>query len=173
MENPNDDGTYVFEPAVIKLTPYDRRLKELRDLQAKREVLLTQPDNQRQLAALDYKLQEAQKRFDKETKRSTDDAWRWRRNIDAWRAGEGRERRNESRRKVRTVANEDCSHLTPKQKEDRKRGQRADRNFIKRRTEEGMSEADIQIALALRQQARAAKIAAQEPLNENPAFGMF
>lgn len=177
MENLNDDDSYVFEPAIIKLTPFDRRLKELRELQEKREVLLEKPDHERQLATLDYMIQVAQKRFDKETKRGSDDAWRRRRDIDDWRSREGRELRNASRRKVRSKPNEDLSHLSAEQKEERKRGQRADANFIKRRMEEGMSDAEIQIALALRQQERAAKLATkspvEQPLAQNPAYGMF
>jgi len=177
MENLNDDDSYVFEPAIIKFTPFDRRLKELRDLQEKREVLLTQPDNQRQLAVLDYQIRNAQDRFDTEQKRDADDAWRRRRDIDDWRSREGREIRNASRRKVRSKPNEDLSHLTPEQKEERKRAQRADANFIKRRREEGMPEADIQAALALRQQERDAKRNAtadvERQLATNPTFGMF
>lgn len=177
MENLNDDDSYVFEPAIIKLTHYDRRLKKLRDLQEKREVLLEKPDHERQRATLDYMIQDAQKQFDKEKKRSIDDAWRRRRDIDDWRSREGRELRNASRRKVRSKPNEDLSHLTAEQKAEHKRGQRADANFIKRRTEEGMSKADIQVALELRRRARAAKLATklpvEQPLAQNPAYGMF
>ena len=42
MENLNDDDTYVVERAPIKLTPYDRRLKEFRDLSEKRWLGLSE-----------------------------------------------------------------------------------------------------------------------------------
>lgn len=177
MENLNDDDSYVFEPAIIKFTPFDRRLKELRDLQEKREVLLTQPENQRQLAVLDYRIRNAQERFDTEKKRDADDAWRRRRDIDDWRSRDGREARNASRRKVRSKPNEDLSHLTPEQKEQRKRDQRADANFIKRKEQAGMPQANIQAALLLRQQQRDAKRRASEEMERdlatNPAYGIF
>ncbi|EYR81962.1 hypothetical protein [Shinella sp. DD12] len=177
MENLNDDDTYVFEPAVINLTPYDRRRQELRVLQEKRDELLTHPESQRRIAELDYQIKKAEDRFEKEKKRSTDDSWRRRRDIDDWRSRGGREIRNASRRKVRIKPNEDLSHLTPEQKEERKRDQRADANFIKRREQEGMSEANIQVALLRRQQERDARRnamgEAERQLATNPTYGMF
>lgn len=177
MENLNDDDSYVFEPALIKFTPFDRRLKELRDLQEKRAVLLTQPDNQRQLAVLDYRIRNAQDRFDTEKKRDADDAWRRRRDIDDWRSREGREIRNASRRKVRSKPNEDLSPLTPEQKKEHKRAQRADANFIKRQKAKGLAAFDIQAGLLLRQQQRESKrVAATEAesaMARNPGFGIF
>lgn len=177
MENLVDDDTYVFEPAVIKLTPYDRRLKELRNLQDEREELLTHSGNQRRITELDYLIQKAQERFDKERKRSTDDAWRRRRDIDGWRSGNGRELRNASRRKVRSQPNEDLSHLTPEQKDERKRDQRADANYRHRLEKKGLSGADIQVALLLRQQRRDAKRSASVEVEHhratNSAYGVF
>lgn len=177
MENLNDDDSYVFEPAVIKLTSYDRRLKELRDLQDKREALLIRPDSQRRIAGLDRQIKNAEERLEKEKKRSTDDAWRRRRDIDDWRSRGGREIRNASRRKVRIKPNEDLSHLTPEQKEERKRDQRADANFIKRQKAKGLAAFDIQAGLLLRQQQRESKrVAATEAesaMARNPAFGIF
>lgn len=177
MENLNDDDTYVFEPAAIRLTPYDRRLKELRDLQDKREELLGYPDSPRRIAELDYLIQKAQKRFDTEKKRSTDDEWRRRRDTDDWRSRDGRELRNASRRKVRSKPNENLSHLTSEQKEQRKRDQRSDANFIKRREQDGMPQDNIQAALLLRQQERGAKRMMSEQLDcdlaTKPAHGSF
>jgi len=177
MENLNDDDTYVFEPAVIKLTPYDRRRQELRALQDKRDELLLYPDSQRRIAELDHQIKEAKERFEKEKGRSTDDDWRRLRDIDDWRSRDGKELRNASRRKVRSKPNEDLSHLTPEQKEERKRLQRADANFIKRQEQKGVSEADVQAALLVRQQQRDAKRSAaaevERQLATNPAYGMF
>lgn len=177
MAEVSDDDTFTFIPAQIRLTPYDRRLRELQDLEEKYEELSKHPNNERRLAGLGYQVRKAKERFEEEKRRDADDGWRQRRNTDAWRAGEGREIRNASRRKVRSKPNEDLSHLSAEQKDERKRGQRADANFIKRRVEEGMSEADIQIALASRQQERTAKRATksqvEQSLAENPAYGMF
>jgi hypothetical protein len=155
MENLSDDDTYVVERAPIKLTAYDRRLKEFRDLSEKRDELASHPDSHRRMAQLNLLIEQAQKRLEIEKERSTDDAWRRRRDIDDWRSRDGKELRNAGRRKVRRKPNEDLLHLTLPEKEQRKRDQRADANFIKRKEREGMSEANIQAALLLRQQQRA------------------
>jgi len=177
MENLNDDDTYVFEPVVIKLTPYDRRRQELRALQEKRDKLLTHPESQRRIAELDYQIKKAEDRFEKEKKRGTDDSWRRRRDIDDWRSQDGRELRNASRRKVRSKPNEDLSHLSPEQKEERKRDQRADANFIERQKAKGLAASDIQAGLLLRQQQRENKrlavAEAENAMARNPAFGIF
>jgi hypothetical protein len=175
MENLNDDDTYVVERAPIKLTPYDRRLKEFRDLSEKRNELASHPDSQRRIAQLDLLMEQAQKRLEIEKERSIDDAWRRRRDIDDWRSRDGKELRNASRRKVRNKPNEDLSHFTTSEKEQRKRDQCADANFIKRRELEGMSVADINAALLQRQQERVAKRMASDThdLGTNPDYGMF
>lgn len=175
MENLNDDDTYMVERAPIKLTPYDRRLKEFRDLSEKRNELASHPDSQRRIAQLDLLIEQAQKRLEIEKERSTDDAWRRRRDIDDWRSRDGKDLRNASRRKVRSKPNEDLSHLTPSEKEQRKRDQRADANFIKRRELEGMSAADINTALLQRQQERVGKRMASDThdLGTNPDYGIF
>ncbi|WHA42961.1 hypothetical protein [Agrobacterium larrymoorei] len=177
MEDVSDDDTFTFIPAQVRLTPYDRRLRELRIWEERYDELAKHPNNERRLAGLGYKVREAKKRFEEEKRRDADDGWRQRRNVDVWRAGEGREIRNASRRKVRSKPNEDLSHLTAEQKKARARGQRADANFIKRRTREGMSEADIEVALELRRRERIAKLATKSlvdrPLADNPGYGMF
>lgn len=89
MENLNDDDTYMVERAPIKLTPYDRRLKEFRDLSEKRNELASHPDSQRRIAQLDLLIEQARKRLEIEKQRSTDDAWRRRRDIDDWRSRDG------------------------------------------------------------------------------------
>lgn len=172
MENLNDGDTYVFEPAVIKLTPYDRRLKELRELQDRREELLTYPDSQRRVAELDYQIKRAEERFEMEKKRSIDDSWRRRRDIDEWRSRGGRELRNASRRKVRNKPNEDLSHLSPEQKLDRKRIQRSDANFVKRKRKAGVPAFDIQAALLDRQLRRETETKAADSRAHNP-YGAF
>lgn len=177
MENLNDDDTCVFEPAVVKLTPYDRRRLELRALQEKRDELLTHPGNDRRIAELGYQIENAVQRFEKEKRRSTDDDWRRLRDIDDWRSRSGRELRNASRRKVRSKPNEDLSHLTNEQKIERKRFQRADANFCRRLEKKGLSQADIQAALLVRQQQRDTKRDAEADIERqlatNPAYGMF
>lgn len=177
MENLDDDDTFVFEPAVVKLTPFDRRLRELRALRDKRDELSARPDNQRRIAEIDFLIKKAEDRLEEEKRRGSDDEWRRMRDIDDWRSRDGRELRNASRRKVRSKPNEDLSHLTPDQKDQRKRDQRADANFIKRRTEEGSSVSDIEAALLVRQQKRDSERKASEEaehqLSENPAYGIF
>ncbi|MBO1041986.1 hypothetical protein [Brucella pituitosa] len=173
MENLDDGDTYVFEPAVIKLTPYDRRLKELRDLQDRREELLTHPDSQRRIAELDYQIKKAEERFEREKKRSTDDSWRRRRDIDEWRSRGGKELRNASRRKMRNKPNENLSHLSPEQKLDRKRIQRSDANFVKRKRKARVPESDIQAALSNRQRQRETEKKTAGNLAHNPAYGAF
>lgn len=177
MENLNDDVTYVFEPAVVRLTPYDRRIRKLRALKEKRDELLKRPDDQRRVAQLDYLIKEAEERFEKEKKRDADDGWRRLRDIDNWRSRGGKELRNANRRRVRVKPNEDLSHLTAEQKEQRKRDQRADANFIKRQQAKGLAVSDIQAGILLRQQQRERKrVAATEAESataRNPAFGIF
>lgn len=98
MADNSDDDTFTFIPAQIRLTPFDRRLKELRELQAQYEELSKQPNRERRLAGLGYQILKAKERFEEEKRRDGDDVWRRRRDVDDWRAGEGRELRNASRR---------------------------------------------------------------------------
>ncbi|NEJ21114.1 hypothetical protein GR247_13160 [Rhizobium leguminosarum] len=176
MENPNDDDVYVFTPATIKLTPYDRRLRELRALREQRELSISS-SNQRRMAELDYQIKKAEERLEKEKRRDADEKWRRLRDIDDWRSRNGRASRNASRRKVRNEPNEDLSHMTPEQKEERKRDQRADANFIKRQEAKGVAASDIQVRLMLRQQERDSKrgavAEAESGMARNPTFGMF
>lgn len=177
MADVSDDDTFTFIPPQIRLTPFDRRRQELRALQEKYEELSEQPNRERQLAALDYLVRRAKERFEEENKRGLDDGWRRRREVDSWRSGEGRELRNSSRRKVRDKPNEDLSHMTDEQKEERKRDQRADGNFVKRREAKGAAAADIQAELIVRQQQRnsmrRAAAEAGNPMTSDPTFGMF
>ncbi len=177
MADDSNDDTFTFIPPQIKLTPFDRRLKELRELQEKHEQLSKQPNKERRLAEVEYQLRNAKDKFEEEKRRDGDEAWRKRRGIDSWRSGEGREARNASRRKVRAKPNEDLSHMTDEQKKEHKRDQRADSNFIKRREASGASAADIQAELAARQQRRAnnrqAVSDAGNDMAAHPDFGMF
>lgn len=115
MENRNDDDAYAFIPATIKLTPYDRRLRELRSLREKRELAISSND-QRRMAELDYQIKKAEERLEEEKRRDADEKWRRLRDIDDWRSRNGRASRNAGRRKVRNKPNEDLSHMTPAQK---------------------------------------------------------
>jgi len=166
MADVSDDDTFTFIPAQIRLTPFDRRLKELRELLEQHEELSKQPNSERRLAVLEYRIRKAKERFEEEKRRDGDDGWRRRRDVDSWRSGEGRELRNSSRRKVRDKPNEDLSHMTDEQKEERKRDQRADGNFVKRREAKGAAAADIQAELIVRQQQG-------NPMTNDPTFGMF
>lgn len=172
--DPNDPDVIIEQP---KLTPYDRRRMELRELEAKRDAILAggevSDDDQRRLAALAPLINEARKRFDLECKRATDDLWRERRSIDDWRAGEGREERNKSRRKVRTAPNADLSAMTPEEKAQYGRDRRSDTNWFSRRRKKGESEASIAAAYAERLELRRRERAAMEELHSHPDFGKF
>ena len=113
----DDDEGPIWDP--INLTTYDRRLKELRELQGKRDAIAAAGDlsdrDQRRLLVLAWQIGKAQKRFDLEGERARDDDWRIRRAIDEWRGGIGREPYNSSRRKVRFLPNADLSKVRPEQ----------------------------------------------------------
>ncbi len=177
MVDVSEDDTCTFIPQQIRLTPYDRRMQELRSLRDKYDEVSKQPNKERQLAQLAYLIRRAEERLEEEMRRDGDDGWRRRRDIDRWRSGDGRESRNASRRKVRSEPNEDLSHMTPEQKEQRKRDQRADANFIKRQEAKGLAASDIQARLLLRQEQRESKRGAaadsESAMTRNSAFGMF
>ena len=177
----NDDEPsceIIYEP--VKLTAYDRRRVELRDAEEKRDVIAASPERtqleQKQLAILEKQVVEAQERFDKEAQRGIDDAWGRRRDIDAWRAGMGKDLYNASRRKVRSTPNEKLVDLTPGQKEQWKKDQRADANWRKARAKKGWTEEQITTALAIRVEARLAS-RSPEPdssdMEQDPTYGMF
>ena len=180
-----DDGP-IFEP--IKLTPYDRRMKELRDLQTRRDAITANGNigtfGQRRLLVLEREIKVAQERFDHEGERARDDGWRARRGIDEWRADVGREQYNSSRRKVRVLPNADLSEMSPDQKAQYERDRRSDSNWLKRCREKGMAEPDIaadyRARVADRTHGRKEELALSEQaeadddgLRNLPGFGMF
>ena len=181
-----DDEGPIWE--TIKLTPYDRRLKELRELQGKRDAIAASGDlsdyDQRRLLVLAWQIGKAQKRFDLEGERARDDDWRTRRNIDGWRAGIGREEYNSSRRKVRILPNTDLSEMAPDQKAQYERDRRSDANWLKRCRDRGMTEPEIAAAYRARITERTQNRGAvptgleQAEADDNglrslPGFGMF
>ncbi|GHC17405.1 hypothetical protein GCM10007291_15220 [Gemmobacter nanjingensis] len=143
---------------VVKLTAYDRRRNELRELEAKRDALEAKSDlddRERQtLATLIPVIAKAQERFEREGKRAKEDLWRKRRGVDEWRAGEGRDDYNAKRRKVRHHPNADLSDMTPDQKAQYERDRRSDANWFKRQREKGVNEAAITAAYAERLEVR-------------------
>jgi hypothetical protein len=126
---------------------------------------------------VDYQIKRAEDRFEEEKRRGIDDKWRRLRDIDDWRSRNGRDQRNASRRKVRNKPNEDLSDLTPEQKEQRRRDQRADANYVKRQKAKGVPASDIQAALQVRRHQRDSERreaeGAEHRLAENPAYGIF
>lgn len=169
---------------VVKLTPYDRRRIELRDLEAKRDAIQAKgeltAEDQTRLAVLAPLIDKAQKRFDREGQRALDDVSRKRRAIDDWRAGEGREVYNAKRRGIRDQPNADLSELTPDQKKQRELDQNADRKWMKRCRADNWPEARIQAELVVRIRSREAKRAAQVQVDEaeaemraNPHWNIF
>lgn len=186
MRNPaesqdaDDDGP-IWEP--VKLTPYDRRRIELRDLEAKRDAIQSKgaltSDDQRRLALLAPLIDKAQARFDREGERARDDTFRKRRGIDEWRAGAGREEYN-AKRRTRDTPNADLSDLTPEQKKRRKLDQVADNRWMKRCRNNGWPEQRIQAELMVRvrqrEEERAEKVAEdteEAAMRDDPNFGMF
>ena len=171
QDEDDDDGPeIIYEP--VRYTPYDRRREELRDLQAKRSKL--DPATPAHLiAVLDRQIAQAQERFDAEKQRALDNGWRKWRGVDEWRAGAGRDKYNSSRRKVRVQPNEDLSDLTPEQKAQRRKDQRADNNWINSRRAKGWDELQIRIAFAERVANRTRQRADEAALAANPDYGRF
>ena len=182
----DDDEGPIWDP--IKLTPYERRFIELRELQGKRDAIAAGGDlsdyDQRRLLVLAWQIGKAQKRFDLEGERARDDDWRIRRAIDDWRGGIGREPYNSSRRKVRIMPNADLSKMAPDEKAQYEKDRRSDANWIKRCRDKGMTEPDItaayrarivertqnrKVALTVLKQAEAD----DDRLRSLPGYGMF
>lgn len=168
---------------VVKLTPFDKRQAELRDLEAKRDEILSKgeptAEDQKQLVMLVPLIERAQARYTREIERGKDDAYRKRRGIDEWRAGEGREEYNTSRRS-RPEANADLSELTTEQKKQRKLDQTADSKWMKRCRSDGWSEERIQVELVVRIRKREADRAEKAQAAEDdahmkalPNYGLF
>lgn len=175
----DDDEGPIFDE--VRMTAYDRRRLELRELEAKRDLILSKPeqteDDAKRLAVLAPLIQKAQERFDREGDRAKNDVWRQRRAVDDWRRDEGREEYNAKRRKVRHHPNADLSNLTPEEKAQVERDRRADANWFKRQRGKGVSEAAITAAYAVRLEQRRASREADAStdalLREHEHFGMF
>lgn len=177
-----DDEGRIW-PAV-KLTPYDKRRNELRELEEQRAAITAKvelDDTDRQaLAVLVPKIAKAQERFEREGQRAKDDTYRKRRSIDAYRAGDGREEYNAKRRKVRHHENADLSGMTAEQKAQYEKDRRSDANWFKRQRDNEVSEAAITAAYAQRLEARrkeradkAQIINDEATMRADPMFGKF
>jgi hypothetical protein len=183
VESQDDDEGQIWEP--VKLTPYDRRRQELRELEAKRDAILAKQDrtddDQRRLAALAPLITKAQARFDREAKRGMDALWRKRRGIDEWRESEaGRETYNSSRRKVRVSPNAAPRKMTPETKAQHDKDMASDRVWRSRCRKAGWPEDRIQAELVVRIRDRDAKRNAQAQddaeeaaMRALPGFGAF
>jgi hypothetical protein len=183
VESQDDDEGPIWEP--VKLTPFDRRRKELRELEAKRDAILAKQDktddDKRRLVVLAPLITKAQERFDREAKRGMDDLWRKRRGIDEWRESEaGREAYNSSRRKVRVTPNADLSQMTPEAKALHEKDMASDRVWRSRCRKAGWPENKIQAELVVRIRARDTKRNAQlqvdtdeAKMKANPNWAMF
>ncbi len=188
MQNPSepqdeyeDDEGRIWP--VVKLTPYDKRRAELRELEAKRDAILSKSEqtaeDRSRLTVLAPLIDKAQARFDREGKRALDDTYRKRRGIDEWRAGEGREDFNAKRRK-RPEPNADLSELSEEQRKQRKLDQTADSKWLKRCRADDWPEARIQAEFAMRIRKREADRAEKAQadadnaaLLDHPNFGKF
>lgn len=152
-------------------------------MEAKRDAILSKGDptaeDQKQLVILAPLIERAQARYAREIERGKDDAYRKRRGIDDWRAGEGREEYN-AKRRDRPEPNADLSALSPEQKKRRKQDQTNDAKFIKRCREDGWPEERIQAELVARVHKREADRAEKAQADDEdarmkalPTFGMF
>ena len=188
MPNPSESqDDYDNEGPIwdeVKPTAYDRRRNELRDLQAKRDAILSKTEQTAEdfsrLAVLAPLIDKAQSRFDREGKRALDDTYRKRRGIDDWRAGDGRDEYNAKRRKVREHANADLSDMTDDQKAQYERDRRSDANWFKRQRDKGVPEPAITAAYVQRLEARKQERSAEAQLDADetkmksgPIYGMF
>lgn len=128
----------------VSMTPYDRRLKELRDLEAKRDAVLSKAERSNEdtmrLTCLEPLISQAQERFDSERKHAESDIGRLRYRIDNWRSNEGKDDYNASRRNKRDKPNADLSRMTPEQIAQRERDRSADSKWLNRRRAKGMDE---------------------------------
>lgn len=173
---------------VIRLTRFDKALQRHRDLRQKLDALeaLPEPTDQdrKRILATQISLDGAERAM----QRAQDDLARQRDNIDEWRAGPGREERNEKRRNVRTTPNTDRATLKAMTEAERKlydQDRRSDANWKKARKDWPAEK--LQAAYAVRLQdrderrkkkasidAEAVEIERQDAvMRENPTFGMF
>lgn len=140
----------------VRITRWDKASRKWRDLRAKRDALPADT-TARKVALLDEQIRIARQAI----KRAEGDVSRRQEEIDQWRADAGREEYNAKRRKVRQKPNTDLTDLTDAEKDQRKKDQRADGNWLKRQRSAGITEAQIQAKLVIRIQARDADRAAQ------------
>lgn len=74
-----------------------------------------------------HELAEGKRQLATALERDSDEGWRKRRRIDEWRAGDGREAYNASRRKIRTTANASRQSMSVEERKDHDREKAADR----------------------------------------------
>ncbi len=97
----SDDVTEAAEPTYERiddapaLTPYDKARQRLKEAEAMRDAVEPGSDEYHRAMA---DLAKANQIFKAEQSRATDEGWRKRRATDEWRAGEGRNEYNASRR---------------------------------------------------------------------------
>lgn len=140
IDEPRDTKVYKYdEPQEViktypkvRYTPWDRAKEKLRLAD---EKLSGTVEGTTEHAIAKRKYDEALRKFRIEEQRDSDPKWRALRSNDIWRAGEGKEVFNKSRRKVRDNPNMDLSGLTPEQKRQRELEQDRVRKAIKREAE--------------------------------------
>ncbi len=87
-----------------------------------------------------------------------DDGFRKLRGIDQWRAGAGREERNESRRRVRPAANTRLTDLSEEDRAEHERALASNRKWVSRKRADGWTQDQIAAGLAKRHAKRMATI---------------
>jgi len=144
---PGEDYRLIEEPLPLP-TKLDRKRAIWRDLEERRAALeakecRTEIEN-KILAALPERIEKAKAAWGIQANLGDTPQDRQRHEIDVWRAGDGREEYNASRRTVRQQANSDLSQLSPEEKQDRAAEQRYISNTRARLEKQGLPESEIE-----------------------------
>lgn len=137
------------------VTAYDRRREELRRAEAERNAC--EPDTPEYAEAMGN-LATAKRRLKTEIDRDGDDHWRELRRFDEWRAGEGREVRKASRRKVRSEPNKILKSMTADERAAHENMLNADRVYRSKKRKAGWTDDQIAAGLAKLHAKRAKKV---------------
>nr|WP_321455051.1 hypothetical protein [uncultured Cohaesibacter sp.] len=141
------NGDIIRQPPVLQ--PYDKARRKMRKAQ---DRLSTLKQGTRDWLIASKTLENAKEAFEEEKRRAIDDDWRKRRDIDHWRAGEGRDVYNASRRKVRTKPNkvmpkEELAGMTAEEREQYKKDKNAEKVWRHARRKAGWTDEQIEEVL--------------------------
>lgn len=177
----SEDADFRWEKKT--LTGYDKRFMELREAEAKRDALIAQADTSeagvKALKNALVKVAEAKRRLEKEKEFAESDKGRLIYRVNFWRANEGREDYNASRRKVRVEPNK--PNITDDEKARREREKNRLKNKQLRDRKKAELAADEEKAERNREEARLRKQRQRErqrlqqaqQLETLPTFGIM